>query len=94
MNIDLSVLDFALLLPAAYVLLACICRLNIMEPGSSSWAWRAVYVALAAWTGDVAADLGALGGVPLRDALGVFAMAVYMHLTRRRWLDGVPEVAR
>jgi len=94
MNIDLDVLDFALLLPAAYVLLACICRLNMMEPRRSSWAWRAVYVALAAWTGHVAADLAALGSVPLRDALGVIAMAAYMHLTRQRWADGVPEVAR
>ncbi len=94
MNIDLNVLDFGLLLPVAYVLLACICRLNMMEPGSSGWAWRVVYVVLAAWTGDVAADLATLGNVPLRDALGVVAMAAYMHMTRLRWADGVPEIAR
>ena len=38
--------------------------------------------------------VAALGSVPLRDALGVIAMAAYMHLTRQRWADGVPEVAR
>jgi hypothetical protein len=94
MSVSIDVLDFLLLVPAGYVLLGCICRLNLMEPGSSAWAWRAVYLALAAWTGHVAADLAAAGAVPLRDALGVLAMALYVHLTRRRWANGVPEVAQ
>ena len=83
-----------LLPPIAYVLLACVCRLNIMTPGNSSILWRLVYLLLAAWTGWVAADLAELGTVTVRDALGVLGLALYVHLTRRRWVDGVPEVAR
>jgi hypothetical protein len=85
---------YLLLLPIAYVLLACVCRLNLMTPETSQVAWRVAYVALAAWTGAVAADLATAGAVPLRDALGVLAMALYMHLTRRRWANGMPEVAQ
>lgn len=91
---SMYIFDYALLLPAGYVLLACICRVNMMEPGNSLWVWRALYIALAAWTGDVAADLASTGFVSLRDMMGVLAMATYMHLTRERWQHGVPEVAR
>ena len=86
---------YHLLLPAmAYVLLACVCRLNLMTPANSRILWRLVYVLLAAWTGWVAADLAELGTVTVRDALGVLGLALYVHLTRHRWVDGVPEVAR
>lgn len=86
---------YHLLLPAmAYVLLACVCRLAIMSPDNSRVLWRLVYVLLAAWTGWVAADLAELGTVTVRDAMGVLAMALYMHMTRSRWAEGVPEVAR
>ena len=84
-----------LLVPAmAYVLLACVCRLNLMTPGNSRVLWRFVYVLLAAWTGWVGADLAELGTVTVRDAMGVLGLALYVHLTRHRWVDGVPEVAR
>ena len=85
---------YLLLLPIGYVLSECICRISLMEPGTSRVAWRVAYLALAAWTGAVAADLATAGAVPLRDALGVLAMALYVHLTRRRWANGVPEVAQ
>ena len=83
-----------LLPPIGYVLLACVCRLNIMTPSTSSPLWRFVYVLLAAWTGWVGADLAELGTVTVRDAMGVLGLALYVHLTRHRWVDGVPEVAR
>ena len=86
--------DYILLLPIGYVLLACICRLDSMTPTTSGVLWRVAYVALAYWTGAVAADLASTGAVPFRDALGVVAMALYMHLTKDRWREGVPEVAR
>lgn len=86
--------EFLLLLPVVYVLTACICRLNLMTPATSKPLWRVMYLMLAAWAGWVAADLATNGDAPVRDAVGILAVALYMHLTRRRWADGVPEVAR
>ena len=85
---------YLVLLPIAYVLLACVCRINLMTPHTSHPFWRLAYVFLATWIGWVAADLCTTGEVPLRDAFGVLALALYMHLTRHRWHNQVPEVAR
>jgi hypothetical protein len=74
--------NYLLLLPIGYMLLTCVIRLNVMTPSTTHLAWRVAYVAIAAWTGAVAADLATTGAVPLRDALGVLATALYVHLTR------------
>jgi hypothetical protein len=87
-------MNYVLLVPIAYVLLACICRLNMMTPETSRVLWRLAYILLAAWTGWVGADLMETGDVHLRDAMGMLALALYVHLTRARWVSGVPEIAQ
>lgn len=65
-----------------------------MTPKNSSILWRIVYIFLAAWSGWIAADLAETGQASLRDAMGACAMCLYMHITKVRWENSVPDVAK
>lgn len=87
-------MKYTILAPVVYVLLACICRLNVMTPRTSSVLWRLTYILLASWTGWLAADVLESGAIHIKDAVGVLSLSLYIYLTKAKWIAGVPEVAR
>lgn len=87
-------MKYTILVPVAYVLLACICRLNVMTPRTSGVLWRLTYILLASWTGWLAADVLEYGTVHIKDAIGVMSLSLYIYLTKAKWIAGVPDVAR
>lgn len=73
-----------------YVVAASVCRLR---HGSLAKGWATLYAAvlgLAMWT---VLDL-IQGSATLRDAAIVIAVAAYVFMTRKAWVDGVPNTAR
>lgn len=96
MDIDPSIrgaLALAFTAPAAYVLLAVVCRMDLLSPSNSLPAWRLLYLGIGGWTGWTGAIVLDRMVLHWNDLLGVLVMALYMHATRKRWAHGVPEVA-
>lgn len=78
---------------ALYCLAGCICRIDIMTPRTTALRWRYLYVTLAALVGWVVVDINR-GEASWRDVTYLACLATYLHATRGRWPNRVPEVAQ
>jgi hypothetical protein len=75
----------------AFVVLACICRVNLMRYGVNKLGWIALYILYAPFAGGM---LITLLTEPERvewwECVGVAGLAVHVVLTRRHWAMGAP----
>lgn len=76
----------------ALVIVACICRVNLMRRGQHKLGWALLYMLWAPFAGGMLIDL------VLRDykldwwaCFGIAGILLHMVLTRHKWAHGAPE---
>lgn len=74
----------------AVVLMACICRIDLMRSHTSRAAWFAVYLLFAVYALGVLLDLIGARPVNLYEGAGIGGVLLYMALTRNLWRRGPP----
>jgi hypothetical protein len=88
MNALLTVIGIVV---CALIILACICRVNLMRFGQSKFGWVAVYILWAPSAGGLLIDLLAdPGRIEWWDCVGVVGILVHIVLTRQHWSMGAP----
>ena len=81
----------AVFLASCYIVGAAVCRTRHAD---MSFKWGVLYTAVfgvAAWSSW---EILQGSHISLREVVMILMFAVYIFLTRHRWDDGVPEVAR
>ncbi|MBS0427617.1 MAG: hypothetical protein JSR41_10065 [Proteobacteria bacterium] len=79
----------------AVVLLACVCRINLLQFRVSRSAWFCVYLLFAVYALGVLLDLARARGVDWYEGAGIGGVLLYMVLTRDLWRGGPdPETTR
>ena len=79
----------------ATVLLACICRIDLLRRGVSRSTWFCVYLLFAVYALGVLLDLARARWVDWYECAGIGGILLYMALTRGLWRDGAdPETVR
>lgn len=77
------------------VLLACVCRINLLQFRVSRSAWFCVYLLFAVYALGVLLDLARARWVDWYEAAGIGGVLLYMVLTRDLWRGGPdPETFR
>ncbi|WP_137860809.1 hypothetical protein [Variovorax sp. 3P27G3] len=74
----------------ALVLMACICRIDLMRFHTNRAAWFAMYLLFAVYALGVLLDLLAARPVDWYEGAGVGGVLLYMALTRKLWRQGPP----
>jgi hypothetical protein len=73
------------------ILVACICRLDLLTPRLHKLGWRLMYLLYAAYAGGVLIDLATAQPVDWYEAAGIAGVLIHVALTRRLWRDGPPS---
>jgi hypothetical protein len=73
------------------VLLACVCRINLLHARRSKAGWIALYIVWAALASGVLIDLVVGRPVDGWAALGGLGALLHVVLTRRLWSQGAPR---
>lgn len=74
-----------------FVVLACICRVNLMRYGISKPGWMALYILYAPFGGGMLLDLLlAPQKVEWWACVGIAGIVVHLMLTRHHWSNGAP----
>jgi len=74
----------------AGVLMACICRIDLMRLQINRAAWFAVYLLFAVYALGVLLDLAVARPVDWYEGAGIGGVLLYMVLTRKLWRQGPP----
>lgn len=78
-----------------FVIVACICRVNLMHYGRNKLGWLALYILWAPFAGGMLIDLlTAPGKVDWWACFGVAGILLHIVLTRARWSVGAPHETR
>jgi hypothetical protein len=72
------------------VLMACICRIDLMRFQVNRAAWFCVYLLFAVYALGVMLDLAVARPVDWYEGAGVGGVLLYMALTRNLWRQGPP----
>jgi hypothetical protein len=74
-----------------FIVLACICRINLMRYGTNKLGWMALYILYAPFAGGMLLDLlTEPAKVEWWACVGVAGIAMHLVLTRRHWSMGAP----
>lgn len=80
---------------SALIVVACICRINLMRYGQNKLGWMVLYIAFAPFAGGMALDLLASPErVEWWDCFGIAGIALHIALTRHHWRTGSPYESR
>lgn len=74
----------------AVVLMACICRIDLMRFQINRAAWFCVYLLFAVYALGVLLDLAVARPVDWYEGAGIGGVLLYMVLTRNLWRRGPP----
>lgn len=75
------------------IIVACICRVNMMTASSNKAGWSAMYILMAAYAGGELIDVLRLQiWMSTHELLGLLAMALNLGLTHRHWRQGPPQI--
>jgi hypothetical protein len=74
----------------AVVLMACICRIDLMRFQINRAAWFSVYLLFAVYALGVLLDLAVARSVDWYEGAGIGGVLLYMALTRNLWRQGPP----
>lgn len=78
----------------AFILVAAICRINMLDVRKHRYSFALVYLLLALFAGGTLADYLTTDQTPsLWSICGLLAAAVNIWLTRDRWPNDVPWIA-
>lgn len=74
------------------IVVACICRVNLMRYGTHKLGWLALYILFAPFAGGMLIDLlTAPSRVDWWACFGIAAVALHILLTRHKWRAGAPR---
>lgn len=78
----------------ALIIIACICRVNLLTAGVHRFAWGVLYIAYAAFAMGCAIDLLIQRFAEWWVCLGVAGVVLQLWLTRKDWRAGAPQDIR
>ena len=78
-------LRYAGILICALVLMACVCRIDLMRSGRSRPSWFLIYLCFAVYTLGVLLDLAMNRWVDWYECAGVLGLLLFMLKTRQAW---------
>lgn len=85
-----NLLNYVGLLACVVVLLACVCRIELMSSTRNRWSWFVVYVLFAAYALGTALQTWRARSFDWNDAAGIGAILVFVCITRCLWVNGPP----
>lgn len=92
MNLVLTTISMVL---AAFVILACICRVNALDPDKHQYLWTIKYSLFAAFAGgEVLQVVYEIDAFTMTELAGLVGIAIHLIATRPGWRNGPPTVAQ
>ncbi len=83
-------IHYSAIAACSFILVACICRIDLMRAKRNRWDWCALYVCFAAYALGTLLTLLRGGYFAWADLAGIGGVVLYMCLTRRLWANGAP----
>lgn len=88
------VLKWGGVVACSFVLVACVCRVNLMRVGEHKRGWLWLYTLAAPFAGGVLIDLLTDRSVDWYCCFGIAAFLLHIVVTRRLWQRGAPSETR
>lgn len=91
--LDLIALHMVYLGLCCFIIVACICRVNVMTASRNRFAWSAMYILMAAFAAGELIDVLTLRRwMVWHELAGLCAVALNLLLTHRHWRHGPPAI--
>ena len=77
-----------------FVVVSCICRVNLLRPGKHAYSWTIKYALFTAFAGgEFLEAVQSANWFTWYELAGLIGIAVHLLVSRKGWLNGPPRVA-
>ena len=91
--LNLIALHLVYLVLCLFIIVACICRVNVMTASRNRFSWSAMYTLMAAFAGGELLDVLTLQRwMAWYELAGLVAVGLNLWLTHRHWSNGPPPI--